>query len=223
MPTIKDLRGQKFGRLTVIEFAGLNKDKKSLWKCQCECEKKTIKIYMGHSLKIGHAKGCGCIKQPGPIEADQIIREKLLGHSTRKGDCLEWQKYIPENGYHYGMLYYHKTKKYHAVHRLSYMVFKGDIPSGMCVLHSCDNRFCIEPKHLRIGTKKDNNQDMLKRKRGNPLKGKFHHKAKLSEEDIIKIRDLRSKGIILKEIAKTFNVHLATIAYICNGTIWRHV
>lgn len=226
MAQIIDLMGQKFERLTVIEFAGLSKDKKSMWKCQCNCEKKTIKTYKAHSLKIGNAKSCGCIKKPGPIEADQRIREKLIANSIRNGECLEWQGYIPENGVHYGMIYYPKTKKYHSVHRLAYMLFKEQIPDKACILHSCDNNRCIEINHLRIGTKKDNAIDMSTRNRHPYLisnKRSAHHNAKLSEESVLAIRRLRKQGLTLKEISNRFGVHYSTIGYICQNITWEEV
>jgi hypothetical protein len=226
MAAIKDLIGEKFGRLTVIEFAGLNKNKKSLWKCRCDCENKNTIIYMAHSLKIGYAKSCGCLKNPGPKECNERIREKLLKNSVRNSDCLEWQGYIPEKGVHYGMMYYPKTKKYHAVHRLSYVVFKGEIPDGFCVLHSCDNKKCIEPSHLRLGTKKENSKDMVDRKRHPYLiknRGSAHHKAKLNEEKIKEIIELRKMGLTLVQISEKFGMHYSMIGYICQGKNWKQV
>lgn len=58
-----DLVGQKFGRLTVIEFAGMSKKKESLWKCKCSCKNKTIKIIKIGNLRSGNTKSCGCLKK----------------------------------------------------------------------------------------------------------------------------------------------------------------
>jgi DNA-binding XRE family transcriptional regulator len=46
-----------------------------------------------------------------------------------------------------------------AAHRVSYVVFKGDIPAGALVLHNCHNSICVRPSHLRLGTPKDNMRD----------------------------------------------------------------
>lgn len=50
-------------------------------------------------------------------------------------------------------------------HRASYSLFVADIPTGMCVMHKCDNRGCFNPAHLAAGTLADNNRDMHKKQR----------------------------------------------------------
>lgn len=58
MSKIKDLTGQKFGRLTVIRRAGSNNSGRALWLCSCECGNDSIKV--GKLLLNGHCKSCGC-------------------------------------------------------------------------------------------------------------------------------------------------------------------
>lgn len=82
-------------------------------------------------------------------------------------ECWVWQGNRNNQGY--GML--HVGKPTYA-HRFSYEMANGPIPPGMFILHSCDNRPCVNPAHLRVGTSLDNMRDMIAKGRGHtgPLK-----------------------------------------------------
>lgn len=78
-------------------------------------------------------------------------------------ECWEWKGPLHPNGYGY-TTNYEKNKRAH-VHRISYEIFKGDIPQGKYVCHHCDNRKCINPDHLWIGSAKENMQDAKRKGR----------------------------------------------------------
>ena len=89
-------------------------------------------------------------------------------------------------------------------HRFSYMCFNGSIPNNLCVCHSCDNKICINPYHLWLGTIQENNQDRDNKNRQN--KGESVVTAKFTEQDIedILIDIYQSKYSNVKEICNKY-------------------
>lgn len=79
--------------------------------------------------------------------------------------CWEWQ--AAKNNIGYGMIRDTDQKKMRTAHRVSYEIHKGSIPLDICVLHTCDNPGCVNPEHLWLGTRQDNTDDMIAKKRHN--------------------------------------------------------
>ena len=94
-------------------------------------------------------------------------------------------------------------------HRWSYIAFIGDIPIGIDVCHKCDNRKCVNPSHLFLGTRKENMHDAALK--GRQAKGFMLPQSKLSDLDKEKIMARVNAGHLYKDIAKDFNVHRASI------------
>jgi len=89
---------------------------------------------------------------------------KIL-HNVKKTElsCWEWQGELHPNGYAYTTTY--ETRKREHAHRVSYRIFKGEIPKGLYICHHCDNPKCINPDHLWAGTAKENMQDAKRKGR----------------------------------------------------------
>lgn len=99
------------------------------------------------------------------------------------------------------------------------------LPDGMVMKHSCDNRWCVNPEHLSIGTYSENMKEREERGRGNnrPAKGQTHYLAKLNDDDVREIRILLASGISQPNIGKKFGVCRQTIGQIKTGKTWQHV
>jgi HNH endonuclease len=107
-------------------------------------------------------------------------------------------------------------------HRLSWEFIYGEIPSGLLVLHTCDNGMCVNPHHLFLGTHLDNSNDKMQKGRQAIVRGMKNPKAKLTDDDVRYIREHRSH-MKLKELAEMFNVTDVMISYICLRKSWAHI
>lgn len=88
---------------------------------------------------------------------------ELLNKCKQENDCWLVDGGLTSIGY---KLLRHKGEKTTA-HRVSWKLFKGEIPAGLWVLHKCDIRNCVNPNHLFLGTPQDNTNDMIKKGRSN--------------------------------------------------------
>ena len=120
----------------------------------------------------------------------------------------------------YGYPRFNRDGKHQSIHRYMYEKYKGKIPEGMLVCHTCDNKRCINPDHLFLGTHSDNIQDAYNKKRRSGFKGEVNPNAKLTIKDIKKIRlstDLQ------KDIAKQYNVIQSHVSDIKTRKRWGHI
>lgn len=150
------------------------------------------------------------------MDVKKYIKDRIIIASN---NCWEWQKYRNKVGY--GMCRINK-KTTHA-HRFSAMAFLGfEINSSLFVLHKCDNRRCVNPKHLFIGTQKENMKDCSQKGRFNNRKGIANPRAKLTYEQVKIIKNRLQQGERQTALAKEFFVTQATIWKIKNNIRWYH-
>lgn len=129
--------------------------------------------------------------------------------------CWEWKGHKERGGY--------GASGDALAHRQSFLRFIGDIPSGMIVMHRCDNPPCVRPSHLSIGTQGENLKDMDRKGRRRPPRGSQNAASVLTENDVVDIRTLRAAGATNRVLADAFNVTITNIQTIQRRTSWRHV
>ena len=128
--------------------------------------------------------------------------------------CWEWQA-GGTSGFGYGK--FRVDGKSVNSHTFSWEFFNGE-RNGMCVMHKCDNPPCVNPKHLKLGTKADNSRDMVSKRR-NPV-GEERHNSKLTEKKVLEIRASSDRHC---DIADQYGIARSTVFMIKNRRTWRHI
>jgi hypothetical protein len=124
-----------------------------------------------------------------------------LGHITKRG----YGSFVPADG-----------RKSSLAHRESYRIFNGPLDDTKFIIHSCDNAKCVNPKHLRLGSAKENSEDAKSR-------GRLNNKERLSEIQVLNIRRLYFEGTSAEVLAKIYKRNIGTIQDIIYRVTWDDV
>lgn len=161
------------------------------------------------------------------MKAGEVIETAVIDRFSAKvdksPDCWEWIGAITSAGY--GSFWLSSRSRSISAHRLAWIIRHGSIPDGegyhgVCVLHHCDNRKCVNPSHLFLGSNQDNVRDCVMKGRLTVKRGAEHGMSKLNEDDVRKIRlDTRPSVAI----AKDYCVGKSTINYVKTRQTWSHV
>ena len=131
--------------------------------------------------------------------------------------CWPWLSSLIYSGY--GMFWMNGRAR--IAHRIAYQISTGNDPGELEVMHSCDNRKCVNPAHLSIGTHQDNMTDAVMKRRF--PRGEAKPAAKLTDNIVRQIRQLRSDGMKLQKIADIYSTDTGRVSRIVNRKIWTHV
>jgi hypothetical protein len=151
------------------------------------------------------------VRDPLTVRLWQAI---LIG---QEDDCWPWLAGRSQEGY--GKIQ-DKGKTLVAT-RVVYELTKGPIPEGLGVCHSCDNPPCCNPKHLWLGTVKQNTHDAMHKNR--LAKGERIASSKRTREEVLRIIELSKQGVRNIDIAKQLGCSEANVGFIVTGTSWRHL
>lgn len=135
-------------------------------------------------------------------------------------ECWEWTGSTGSHGY--GTIY--GDGRYWLTHRLAWFLIYGEDPD-VHVLHKCDNRKCVNPDHLFLGTDADNVRDMCAKGRRvqADLRGDQSHFAKLTRAEVLGIREAYSGGAAVQQLAAKYSVSRDTVSRIVHRKSWANV
>ena len=132
--------------------------------------------------------------------------------------CWLWTDFVRSDGY---AVILHENRQLY-VHRVSWQLYHGSIPDGICVLHRCDVRACVNPDHLFLGTHNDNTLDMIVK--GRQSCGESRLASKLTSVQVQNIRAYDLHGTLNQcELAEKYHVAQANISRIILRQSWKHL
>ena len=149
------------------------------------------------------------------------VAEKFWRHVEKTDGCWNWTGYLRANGY--GQFTVVQGDAPRLAHRVAWELTNGDIPEGGCCLHSCDNRRCVNPSHIFLGTRADNMADMHIKGRNKQPQGDAHVFAKLTREGVLDICTRLAAGERAVLLAQEYGVTRGLIYNVKNRNCWTHV
>jgi len=182
---------------------------------KCNAEKPSSEFHKDKRRPDGLFPYCKiCRIKPKKKRKTRPISEVLSNYIISESGCWNWNGVISSDGY--GMACYQGERV--RAHRLSLLNHLGLESSKLLALHHCDNRSCINPLHLYLGTNQDNSNDMSKRSRTNPQRGERSTLSKITNQQAIEIfNDNRAHNLI----AIDYGIAKSTVSSIKTGKNWK--
>lgn len=192
--------GQQVGLLSVVARAPTDKRRRAMWVCQCTCGNKVVRAGAYLRAETHRLQSCGCMRYVATSRGSRKYNslEDYLANTKKTKACREWQGALTPQGYAFAGHYKPKTLRQRSglVHRRVFELVHGYLPP--VVMHACDNPKCINPEHLRAGTKSLNSRDAV-------AKGRWHW-----QKNALRVLYKRKK-VTMKKLSDMTGVPLATL------------
>lgn len=182
------------------------------------CGRKSVKRLDNVKATLRHGGSIYC-SRPCANATVGSVQDRLARQSKKVDEtgCIEWTGYIRSDGY--GSL--RIDGKQVQAHRAAYEFAFGKIEDGLLVCHRCDNRKCINPEHLFLGTHQDNMKDMTEKNRQSREASRWS--SKLNAGQVAEIRTRHSHGETIRALATYFGIGKTAIFNIVDRHTWKGV
>jgi hypothetical protein len=247
-PFFKDLVGLTFGRLTVVDYDGARGKPKPrhYWRCECSCQSGILVIAEGANLRGGNSKSCGCLRRENMKGTAGIPFTKIPGKVmgliaypgylvSSRGDVYSCWNTGPHNRMTHlyyklspgltraAYLHVNVSGTHRLVHALVLEAFVGPCPDGLECRHLDGNPQNNNRSNLCWGTRRENANDRVKHGKVTTAQRCLRGSTKLDEEKVQTILELRSQGVVAREIAESFGISMGMVYLISRGQCWKYV
>lgn len=145
----------------------------------------------------------------------QPLADRFWPKVDTSSDCWRWMGALLPSGYGY----IGRKDGTSLAHRVAFELTHGSIPDGMLVCHRCDNRACVNPAHLFLGTPADNSIDMVTKRRS--TEGEHNPSARITRQIAVEIRELRAQGLTQSAIAARYGIGQSQVHRIIHMQHWK--